>query len=140
VDGSVHAGPNAVLALSREGYRWRDVDPTELRHLAGFEGLRHLARQHWKTGSGEMVRSISTRAMLARLRRLIPELERSDLRPADAGVRAQAVRPDGTLVDDFVIERTGPIVHVLNAPSPAATASLAIGRRIARLVDEVIPT
>ncbi len=134
VDGSVHAGPNAVLALAREGYRWRDVDRAELRELAGFDGLRRLARQHWRTGSGEMIRSVSTRAMLGRLRRLIPELERSDLVPAGAGVRAQAVRPDGTLVDDFVIERTGSVVHVLNAPSPAATASLAIGRRIAGLL------
>jgi L-2-hydroxyglutarate oxidase len=140
VDGSVHAGPNAVLALAREGYRWRDVDQMELRALAGFGGLRRLARQHWWTGSGEMLRSVSTRAMVRRLRRLMPELDAADLVPAGSGVRAQALRSDGTLVDDFAIERTGTVVHVLNAPSPAATASFAIGRRIADLLDDLIPT
>jgi (S)-2-hydroxyglutarate dehydrogenase len=140
VDGNVHAGPNAVLALSREGYRWRDVDLGHLRELSRSDGLRHLAARHWLTGTGEVVRSISTRAMVRQLRRLVPEVAPTDLVAAGSGVRAQALRPDGSLVDDFVIERTGPIVHVLNAPSPAATASLAIGRHVARLADEVIPT
>jgi L-2-hydroxyglutarate oxidase len=140
VDGSVHAGPNAVLALSREGYRWRDLDAHEIGSLAVSPGLRRLARRHWRTGAGEVARSISTHAMVRRLRRLVPDVRTADLVPTGSGVRAQAVRPDGTLVDDFVIERTGPVVHVLNAPSPAATASLAIGRTIAGHVEDIIPT
>jgi (S)-2-hydroxyglutarate dehydrogenase len=135
VDGSVHVGPNAVLALAREGYRWRDVDPAELRDLARTPALWALGRRHWRTGGGEVLRSVSRRAMVRALRRLVPEVERRDLVRAGAGVRAQAVAPDGTLLDDFVIERDGPVVHVLNAPSPAATASLAIGARIVDLLD-----
>lgn len=138
VDGGVHAGPNAVLALAREGYRWRDVDPRELRALLGTRGLRRLARRHWRTGAGEVVRSISTAATVRRLQRLVPEVRSSDLVRAGAGVRAQALRPDGSLVDDFAIERAGRVVHVLNAPSPAATASLAIGRHIARTLDDAV--
>lgn len=130
VDGSVHVGPNAVLALAREGYRWRDIDPAELWDLARAPALWALGRRHWRTGSGEVLRSVSRRAMVRALRRLVPEIEPADLMRTGAGVRAQAVAPDGTMLDDFVIEADGPIVHVLNAPSPAATASLAIGARI----------
>ncbi len=133
-DGAIHAGPNAVLALAREGYRWRAIDPAELAGLARSPALRALARRHWRTGSGEVVRSLSKAAMVRALRRLVPELTTRDLIRCGSGVRAQAVAPDGTLLDDFVIERDGPVVHVLNAPSPAATASLAIGRHIADLV------
>lgn len=134
VDGTVHAGPNAVLALAREGYRWRDVDRDELRSLAGAAAVRGLARRHWRTGAAEVVRSLARPAMVRSLQRLVPELRGQDLVRAGSGVRAQACRPDGTLVDDFAIERVGRAVHVLNAPSPAATASLAIGRHVATLV------
>lgn len=135
VGGSVHAGPNAVLALAREGYRWRHVDPGELGSLAGSPALWNLARAHWRTGLGEVRRSVSRQAMVHALQRLVPELEPADLVRSGAGVRAQAVAPDGRLLDDFVIERDGPVVHVLNAPSPAATASTAIGRHIVGLLD-----
>lgn len=135
VDGSVHAGPNAVLALSREGYRWRDVDVREVRSLVGAPALRHLARRHWRPGAGEVLRSIGAPLLVRAVQRLVPEVRGRDLVRAGAGVRAQACRPDGTLVDDFVVERHGRIIHVLNAPSPAATASLAIGRHIADLVS-----
>ncbi|QGG96357.1 L-2-hydroxyglutarate oxidase [Actinomarinicola tropica] len=135
VDGSVHVGPNAVLALAREGYRWRDVDLREVRELAASPALRGLARRHWRTGAGEVARSASRQLVARTVRRLVPGVGADDLVRAGAGVRAQACRPDGTLVDDFVVERSGRIVHVLNAPSPAATASLAIGRHVAGLVD-----
>lgn len=134
VDGSVHVGPNAVLALAREGYRWRDIDLAELRELARSPALRALARRYWRTGAGEVGRSVSRRAMVRALQHLVPEVEPHDLVRAGAGVRAQAVRPDGTLLDDFAFAQDGPIVHVLNAPSPAATASLAIGRQVAERV------
>jgi L-2-hydroxyglutarate oxidase len=130
LDGSVHVGPNAVLALAREGYRWREIDLRELASLVRSPGVRRVARAHWRTGAGEVLRSLSTAAMVRALRRLVPEVRTADLLRAGAGVRAQAVAPDGSLLDDFVVDADGPIVHVLNAPSPAATASLAIGRRI----------
>ncbi|NHA69876.1 L-2-hydroxyglutarate oxidase [Phycicoccus flavus] len=130
VDGVVHAGPNAVLALAREGYRWRDVDPRELAATLGSPGFLRLARRRARTGAQEALRSLSARRFGDALRRLVPELRDEDLRPAPAGVRAQAVRPDGTLVDDFLVERSGHCVHVLNAPSPAATASLEIARHV----------
>jgi L-2-hydroxyglutarate oxidase LhgO len=138
VDGSVEAGPNAVLALAREGYRWRDVS---LRDLAGcllYPGFARLARRHWPAGLREVARSLSARMFLADLRRLAPGLRRQDLRPGGSGVRAQAVAPDGTLVDDFRFVRAPGRVHVLNVPSPAATASIAIGRHIAGLMDGML--
>ncbi|MGY6501894.1 MAG: L-2-hydroxyglutarate oxidase [Acidimicrobiales bacterium] len=139
-DGSVHAGPNAVLAMAREGYGWRRVDVGEMVGLARSPAMRSLARRHWRTGAGEVGRSLSRRAMVTALRDLVPDLRPVDLVRAGAGVRAQALGPDGTLLDDFVIERDGPVVHVVNAPSPAATASFAIGRYIAALVDDEQPT
>ena len=132
VSGEVLAGPNAVLALDREGYSWRDRSWPEMRRMAGEPGMRALARRHWVTGMGEMHRSLSRRAFARALRRMTPDLREADLLPYRAGVRAQAVFPDGALADDFVIRRTGRGVHVLNAPSPAATASLAIGEQIAQ--------
>jgi (S)-2-hydroxyglutarate dehydrogenase len=135
IDGSVHAGPNAVLALAREGYRWRTLDRQELASLARSPALRGLARTYWRTGAAEIGRSLSRRATVRALQRLVPELGQRDLIRAGSGVRAQAVGADGTLLDDFVIDRDGPVVHVLNAPSPAATASLAIGRRIIEMLD-----
>ncbi len=136
VDGGVHAGPNAVLALQREGYdRWT-TSRFELSELARFSGTWALARRYWRTGAGEYARSLSQRAFVRALRKLVPDLQASDLAPAAAGVRAQAVRPDGTLLDDFLITQGPLAVHVLNVPSPAATASLPIGQHVARLVRE----
>jgi L-2-hydroxyglutarate oxidase len=135
IDGSVHVGPNAVLAFAREGYDWRRVDLRDLRATIGFRGFRRFARRHWRFGLDEMARSLSKRRFTAAARRLVPEIGRRDLVPAPAGVRAQAIGIDGALVDDFLIRTTGRAVHVLNAPSPAATASLEIGKRIAAGLD-----
>ena len=133
LDGSVHAGPNAVLALSREGYRWRDVSARDLAELAAFPGTWRLARRHWRTGVDEVVRSVRRSRLARDLARLVPELAVDDLVPAPSGVRAQAVSRRGDLLDDFVVEESGGAVHVINAPSPAATASLEIGRLVAEL-------
>jgi (S)-2-hydroxyglutarate dehydrogenase len=137
VDGRVHAGPNAVLALAREGYTWGTVKLAELLRTLAYPGTVQLARRHWRQGLGEVHRSLSRPAMAARIQRMLPDLRAEDLHPAGAGVRAQAVRPDGTLVEDFLFAEQGPVLHVLNAPSPAATAALPIGREIlARLTGE----
>ena len=141
VDGGVHAGPNAVLALAREGYSWGVVKPAELLGSLAYPGMARLARRHWRYGLGEVHRSLSRAAMVRQIRRLLPDVRADDLHPAGAGVRAQAVRPDGTLVDDFLFAEQGrgdaAVLHVLNAPSPAATAALPIGREIlARLTGE----
>jgi L-2-hydroxyglutarate oxidase len=132
VDGSVHIGPNAVPALAREGYSRRAVRPGELAGTLAYPGAWRVARRHWRYGRGEVHRSLSKRAFTEAVRRLLPEVTEEDLRPAPAGVRAQAVLRDGTLVDDFLFAETPRMVHVLNAPSPAATASLPIGREVAR--------
>lgn len=131
-DGSVHIGPNAVPALAREGYSWPVVRPRELADTLTWPGSWHIARRHWRYGAGELHRSLSKRAFTQAVRRLLPEVTEDDLRPSAAGVRAQAVLRDGTLVDDFLIREAPHTVHVLNAPSPAATASLPIGREVAR--------
>ena len=141
VDGHVHAGPNAVLALAREGYSWGVVRPAELLGSLAYPGMLRLARRHWRYGVGEVHRSLSRAAMVRRIQRLLPDVRADDLHPAGAGVRAQAVRPDGTLVDDFLFvargSGAGAVLHVLNAPSPAATAALPIGREIlTRLTGE----
>lgn len=130
IEGGVHAGPNAVLALAREGYSWSRLSPRDLGPILAFPGTWRLARRHWRSGATELARSMSRRRFAASLRRLVPDLEDGDLMPAPAGVRAQALRPDGGLVDDFLIESAGPVTFVLNAPSPAATAAFAIARRI----------
>jgi L-2-hydroxyglutarate oxidase LhgO len=138
VDGQVWAGPNAVLALAREGYRRRALQPGELAETLSFEGFRRLARRNWRMGVEEMWRDVSRSAFLARLRRYLPDLESTDLQWGPSGVRAQAVGPDGALVDDFVITRTARALYVRNAPSPAATASLAIGDHLARELETVL--
>jgi L-2-hydroxyglutarate oxidase LhgO len=136
--GGVEAGPNAVLALSREGYRWRDVRVRDLLETLAYSGFHRLAARHWKMGLKEVWRSFSKRAFLRSLQRLVPAVREEDLAQCGSGVRAQALEPDGTLVDDFRIERRLGEIHVLNAPSPAATASLAIGARIAKLIDPTV--
>ena len=130
LDGSVHAGPNAVLALRREGYRWRDVSLPDVAETLRFPGLWRLARRYPRTAVDEVLRSLSRRRFARSLARLVPAIGREDLVRAHAGVRAQALLPDGTLVQDFLIETAPNQVHVLNAPSPAATASLEIARHI----------
>ncbi|MEU7639012.1 MULTISPECIES: L-2-hydroxyglutarate oxidase [unclassified Streptomyces] len=142
IDGSVHIGPNAVPALAREGYDWRTVRPAELAGTLAFPGSWRIARRHWRYGAGELQRSLSRRAFTDAVRRLLPDAREEDLLPSPAGVRAQAVLPDGTLVDDFLFAESPGMIHVLNAPSPAATASLPIGREVARRVTRLlgIPT
>lgn len=132
VYGTVHAGPNAVPALAREGYRWGTVRIRDLAETVRFPGAWRVARRHWRYETAELHRSLSKRAFTRSVRRLLPDVRSADLIPSPAGVRAQAVLPDGTLVDDFLFAGAPPYVHVLNAPSPAATASLPIGREIAR--------
>jgi L-2-hydroxyglutarate oxidase LhgO len=130
IGGDVDLGPNAVLALAREGYRWRDVSAAQLARLARSAAFRQLARHHWRSGLRELRGSLWRRAYLAEARTYLPWLQPGDVMRAPAGVRAQALDPDGSLVDDFRIHRAGPVVAVRNAPSPAATASLAIAERI----------
>lgn len=138
IDGGVHLGPNAVPALAREGYTWHTLRPRELAGTLAYPGAWRIARRHWRYGAGELHRSLSKRAFTDAVRRLLPDVTPDDLIAAPAGVRAQAVLPDGTLVDDFLISQTPRAVHVLNAPSPAATASLPIGREVARRVLEAL--
>lgn len=131
MDGAVWLGPNAVLAFAREGYKLTDVNPRDLWQALSFSGFRRLATKYWKTGLAEMVRDVSKRSFLRSLQAYVPELEPADLRPGPSGVRAQALAADGTLVDDFVVDRAEGVLHVRNAPSPAATSSLAIATLIA---------
>lgn len=131
INGAVHVGPNAVLAFAREGYRWRRVDARHLFDTFRFPGFRRFAARNWRFGLDEMTRSLSRRRFTAAVRRLLPEIEKGDLVDAPSGVRAQAIAATGELVDDFAIHSVGRAVHVLNAPSPAATASLEIGATIA---------
>ncbi len=125
-DDHVHCGPNAVLAFAREGYRRGDISLRDLREVFSFGGFRRMARKHWRMGFGEMWRSVVKSAFVASARKLVPELRAADLVASPAGVRAMAVAGDGAMVDDFLISRRDRITNVLNAPSPAATASLAI--------------
>jgi L-2-hydroxyglutarate oxidase LhgO len=130
IDGEADIGPNAVLALAREGYRRRDVSADQLSRLARSAAFRRLARHNWRAGVREIHGSVSRKAFLAEARTYLPWLSPGDVMTAPAGVRAQAIDPDGALVDDFRIHRIGPVTAVRNAPSPAATASLAIAERI----------
>ncbi len=138
IHGGVECGPNAVLALAREGYRKWDVNGRELANTLSFAGFRKLAKRYWRYGAGEMWRSFNKRAFVTALQRLVPEIGAHHLQPAPAGIRAQAIAPDGSLVDDFAFAESARMVHVLNAPSPAATACLEIGRIIAaKLIDRL---
>jgi L-2-hydroxyglutarate oxidase len=140
IAGKVKCGPNAVLALAREGYRKTDWALGDLVESLSYSGFQQLARRHWRYGWTEVVRSFSKQAFLESLQRLGPEVRSEHLEPGPSGVRAQAVAPDGSLVDDFCFMEQERIVHVINAPSPAATASLAIGRHIVdRLATRFAP-
>jgi L-2-hydroxyglutarate oxidase len=138
VDGTVEVGPNAVLALGREHYRDVRPDWAEVRSILGYPGFRKLALKHWRSGTSEILNSRSTRLYARLARRLVPALQSENLVPGGAGIRAQAVDRQGRLVDDFVIQISGSTIHVLNAPSPGATASIAIGRHIAGEVQSLL--
>ena len=135
VDGSVSAGPNAVLATKREGYSWRDVAIADLALTLSYGGFWRLVGRYWKPGLAEINRSLRKRVFVASLQRLVPEITEQDLVPGDSGVRAQAVDGRGRLIDDFCIEESPGAIHMLNAPSPAATSSLMIGKFIASKAD-----
>jgi L-2-hydroxyglutarate oxidase len=136
ITGGVECGPNAVLALAREGYTWSDIDVDDLAETLGYPAFWRLAARHWRMGLDEIHRSVSKRAFTLALRRLIPEIRARHLVRAPSGVRAQALAPDGSLVDDFLIVRAGRVVNVCNAPSPAATSALAIGETVAGMLAE----
>jgi len=135
INGCVDAGPNAVLALRREGYKRSDFNLRDLSSALTFPGFWHMAGRHWRNGLGEFRRSLSKTAFVRALQRLLPDLRDEDLVPGGSGVRAQAVKRDGTLVDDFHFVRSERVLHVLNVPSPAATASLRIGSYIADMAN-----
>jgi len=134
VHGEVEAGPNAVLALAREGYTHTTIDPFDLAHTAAYPGFWRLAARFWRVGAYEYYRSFSTRAFVASLQKLVPSVRERDVRRGGAGVRAQALGRDGSVLDEFVIEQDERGLHVLNAPSPAATAALTIGEHLATRV------
>jgi L-2-hydroxyglutarate oxidase len=140
IGGYVTVGPNAVLALAREGYRWRDIDLRDLAEMAMFPGLHRMLRKHARSAALELVNSVFRRGYLNACRRYCPELTLADLQPHPAGVRAQAVTTDGTMIHDFLIKRSSRSLHVCNAPSPAATSSLPIGRHLVdRFSEEFLP-
>ena len=134
IDGKLECGPNAVLAFAREGYTHSTFNFLELAEVLSYSGFMKLASKYWKAGAGEMWRSYSKAAFVRTLQRLIPEINTEDLEEAPAGVRAQAVLPNGKLVDDFLIQENKNIINVVNAPSPAATSSLNIGKHIVGIV------
>ena len=131
MNGDIWLGPNAVLAFAREGYSFLQINPPEFWDAVTYPGFMKLAKKYWKIGGGEMYRDLVRGAYVKALQRYIPELSPDDCLPGPSGVRAQAMSIDGSLVDDFVFEGSEGIMHVRNAPSPAATSSLAIGRYIA---------
>ena len=133
--GGVEAGPNAVFAYAREGYRHSDIDLADLWRTLSFKGFWAITGKYWQTGFGELYRSLSKKAFVRALQKLLPEIQESDLVPGGAGVRAQAVSASGALVDDFIIRQNQRAIHVLNAPSPGATASLAIGAQICEMAQ-----
>jgi L-2-hydroxyglutarate oxidase len=138
VNGSVHAGPNAVLALRREGYSWREFSARDLTETLAFPGFLRLARRHYRTGAAEIARSLSRARFAASLARLVPALTAADIVRSGAGVRAQAVTTSGDLVDDFLMQAAPRQVHLLNAPSPAATGAFEIARHVADELTSVL--
>jgi len=136
IRGGVDAGPNAVLAFKREGYRHSDFSLRDTLETLAYRGFRRMAAKHWRHGAGEFYRSFSKRAFVQALQRLLPEIQEADLLADGAGVRAQALKPDGSLVDDFQFVCADKMLHVYNVPSPAATASLPIGRTIVQMAAE----
>lgn len=130
IAGGVECGPNAVLALAREGYNWQTINWRELAESVRYAGFQQLAQQHWRMGLGEMWRSVSKQAFVTALQRLIPAIQADDLVTAPAGVRAQLLNPQGELVYDFTLRQTARTLHLLNAPSPAATASFSIAHML----------
>ena len=136
IGGDVDAGPNAVLAFKREGYRKTDVNLRDLSETLAYPGFWKMAAEHWRSGAAEMYRSFRKSAFVKALQKLVPEVRREDLIADGAGVRAQALRPDGSLVDDFQFVCTGTMLHVWNVPSPAATASLSIAREIVQMAAQ----
>ena len=136
ISGRVDAGPNAVLALQREGYRRKDLSVRDLTSTLAFPGFWRMASRHWRAGCGEFYRSFSKSAFMRALQRLIPEMRDQDLVSGGSGVRAQALRPDGRLLDDFHFLHSSRMLHVLNVPSPAATSSLGIGRTVVDRVEQ----
>ena len=136
IHGGVEAGPNAVLAFKREGYQKTSFSPGDAWEIATYPGFWHLAAKHWRMSLGEFHRSFSKHAFVTALQKLLPELQLNDIHPAGAGVRAQALEPNGFLVDDFRIVEAARMIHVLNAPSPAATASISIGQTIADMAEK----
>jgi L-2-hydroxyglutarate oxidase LhgO len=137
LNGEIWLGPNAVLAFAREGYRRTDLVPGDLAEALAYPGFRRLATKFWRVGLAEMWRDVSKSAFLKSLQAFIPELTDADLLPGPSGVRAQALAEDGALVDDFIVEASGGVLHVRNAPSPAATSSLAIGTMIADALEKL---
>jgi len=136
IAGGIEAGPNAVLALKREGYRKTDISVKDVAGLLAFPGFWRMAGRYYQTGMGELWRSLNKSAFVHALQRLLPELTTEHVRPGGSGVRAQAVDPKGNLLDDFCIVRAPRMVHVLNAPSPGATSALSIGKAIAEMALE----
>jgi L-2-hydroxyglutarate oxidase LhgO len=136
ITGGIEAGPNAVLAFKREGYRKTDFNVRDAIETAVFPGFWRMAAKYWRSGIGEYYRSLNKQAFTRALQKLVPEIQASDLEPAGAGVRAQALDRNGRLLDDFVIVRSKRIIHVCNVPSPAATASLVIGKQIVEMAKE----
>ena len=136
INGSLECGPNAVLAFAREGYTRSTINVLELAEVLSYPGFIRLAAKYWRAGAGEMWRSFSKAAFVRALQRLVPEISADDLETAPAGIRAQAVLSNGKLVDDFLIQENKNIINVCNAPSPAATSSLNIGKHIVDIVAE----
>ena len=136
MDGTVHLGPNAVLAFAREGYTKTSINLRDLAETLAFPGFWRLAAKYWRDGLQEMVRSWSRAAFVRSLQRLVPAISEDDVIPCAAGVRAQALRADGTLEDDFLVVQQLGVIHVCNAPSPAATASLEIGKSVALRIED----
>lgn len=136
ISGAIEVGPNAVLAFKRQGYRWRDVGAGDMLDILGYVGFWRMAARYWRTGLGEMYRSLHRRAMVKELQKLVPDVTSRDLVRAGAGVRAQALDRHGKLVEDFHIVQEPRMIHVLNAPSPAATASLSIGDAVADMASQ----